>query len=92
MAFNESNNWEGRGMDAPANRTLKDIQRDGKSLTEFVSIDERPSPSDHTVTDTDWSLVVRGWGIVVISATGVRLLRRADITSSVVDSFGPSWK
>ena len=92
MAFDE---WEwtgGESMDAPDNRTVQDIQRAGKSLTPLVSIDECPSPSPYEHSGETGRLTVRGWGILVLTGAGVRLLRRAELSSEVVTSFGPAWR
>lgn len=57
-----------------------------------LDIDRQPSPSGQVATETEWQLQVRGWGVVVISIDGVRLLRRAELVPGLVESWGPSWR
>lgn len=80
--------WAGWGMDAPE---YNDSTRSVKHLAE-LDIDRQRSPSGYVFTEINCQLVVRGWGLVVISEKGVSLQRRTELSSGVVESFGTPWK
>lgn len=54
-----------------------------------LDIDRIPAPSPQGTDDAgNWHLAIRGWGVVVLTETGVRLLWRKDIGNAAIDAFG----
>ncbi len=57
-----------------------------------IDIDSIPAPSPQGTTEENghlaMHLAIRGWGVVVITEIGVRLLWRKDIGEAAIDAFG----
>lgn len=54
-----------------------------------LDIDAQRSPSFEAASADGWALAVRGWGMLVITTEGIKLLWRKDLGSETIDGWGP---
>jgi hypothetical protein len=63
-----------------------------KKILPELDLDRRPAPSGCIFTDSNCQMVVRDWGLVVISEKGVCLQGRTLLPPGTVESWGKSFR